>query len=347
MTTNIGNSNVQEFIGRAAADKANDSLELLVYVQELLPFQKGNLQATTQETVISTDDGSGYAGTLKSSNVITAYYRGDDSVSSYPPSVRKGEEVIVWCFADSSTYYWKASGRSENIRRTDKKMITVNATDDNVSEGGSSDQYGICFNTRYGSDDGSNKGIKIWTSNALGEKYRYQIDINTDAGNVSITDDDGNTFKLDSTNTRITMVNKDNSIIDLNKKDIVIACDGDITIMSKSKSISMKAKNDISSEAEEGNISFTADKANIKSEAKQNINFTAMQSITSQSTMNTDITAGTNVNIKATAVVNTNAVSILDTCMNWGLSAGGTSASAQNGNLDFKVNQFNIDKFGG
>lgn len=321
MPVNTGDQHKTEYIGIAAADKADDSTELYVYVQELLPFMQGELAATSVSTqVSSTGNNSNYAGSVNSTNVIKCYYRGDDILSDFPPCVRRGERVVVWNYTDTDTWYWKSEGRNDSLRKTDKKQITINATDANVSDNTSDQQYGVSMDTRYGKGDGGHKGIKIWTSKALGETFAYQIDINTDDGVVMMSDDVGNTLCLDSTNTRVTLKNKDNSLLDLNKENIVLACNQDITIMSKSGNIALKAPQVISTDS------------------GKETTITAGTDIVETATSNVLVNGGTTVTTKT--------IALIDTCTSWVMNAGTTTCTGGAEGLSFKTNKFDIRKMG-
>ena len=324
MSIGTGESTKTEYNGIAAADKANDSVELYVWVQELLPFTKGELKAISVTTPIVTEGNhGGYSGNLNATNVIKAIYRGTNALSSLPPSVRKGESVKVWCYGDTDTWYWDTDGRNENLRRTDRKMFTVNSTDDYISEGGRENTYGIEINTRK---DFGDLGITIYTSNKLGESFRYCLSINTTDGTILLGDDAGNDFSIDSQKKKITLKNGDNSMLQLDKENIILACQGDISIISKTKNIQLSANE------------------NIATRSGRDTSLTANASLSTSSAQDTTISAGAGVNITASAsITNAAGANITDTAAgSWGISYSGGSCSGTGSNLTLSANQLDI-----
>ena len=248
MSTTVGNTKMQEFIGYAAADKAQNSRELLVYPAELLPFLSGEISAKEVENQIRTKGSSEYSGTVKTSTIIKCLYRDETSNRAFPPDIRKGEEVIVYNFGDGNTYYWKSSARNDNARRTETYRVAISGTLKNVAENNDDSTYFFEMDTRR------SHRIRISTSNQDGEQFRYTFCINADKNEVFLGDDKGNQFFIKSDQPRVCMKNVDGSLVDLNVTNIVIA-----------------AKNDISITSTEGNITFTAQKGKMTSYAKKDM----------------------------------------------------------------------------
>lgn len=241
MSVGSRSSNVIEINGIAAADKAHDSRELLVYSPELLPFFTGKLEALEVDNQISTNNSTtgGYQGQLKTTNTITASYRGDNSNRTFPPDIRKGEQVILMNYGDSDQWWWKESGRNDNSRRTETYRVGISGTLENNPEVSDDNSYFLELDTRR------SHRVRISTSNTDGEKHRYLICIDADNSVMFLGDDYGNEIQLDSENKRIRLKNTDNSLVDLNQKNIVIACEQDITLAAKNGKISIQAKGNI------------------------------------------------------------------------------------------------------
>lgn len=240
MSTTIPTPTVVKYHGIAAADKDNDSRELLVYCPDLLPGIDGELEATTIETTVNTTGDKGeYSKPLKTTNSITCYYYESNDLSALPPDVRKGENVQIWNVADTDTWYWEPMGSNSKLRRTERKRISANATLDNVSSGTDDKEYIFEMSTRNA------KYIKIQTSKDLGEAFAYTIMIDADNSKLMVTDDTNNTFVIDSPNKRVTMTNVSKSTVDLFDKNINIGCEGDIVMSAYQGNIYMSAKQNI------------------------------------------------------------------------------------------------------
>ena len=248
MSTTVGNTKMQEFIGYAAADKAQDSRELLVYPAELLPFLSGEISAKEVENQIRTKGTNEYSGTVKTSTIIKCLYRDETSNRAFPPDIRKGEEVVIYNYGDDNTYYWKSSGRNDNARRTETYRVAISGTLKNVAENNDDSTYFFEMDTRR------SHRIRISTSNQDGEQFRYTFCINADKNEVFLGDNNGNQFYIKSDQPRVCMKNTDGSLVDLNMTNIVIA-----------------AKKDISITSTEGNITFTAQKGKMTSYAKSDM----------------------------------------------------------------------------
>lgn len=275
MATPLQESNIRQYYGYAATDKAEGSRELNVYVAELLPFVQGEFNATEIDNEIKTKyKDEEYTSNLTATNTIKCIYRDDNSITTFPPEVRRGEEVIVYCYGDNNTYYWKSTGRNENSRRTDTKRIGISADLSNNGELTDDNTYFIELDTR------KNHWIKLSTSNADGEKYRYNFVINAGGGWCMLADDQGNQFYLETDTPRVCMKNSSESLIDLNDKNILIAAvenitlcsqTGDINFVSQAQNILMKANQNITCASETADIELIANQ-NI-SQAAQNGKF--------------------------------------------------------------------------
>lgn len=309
MSTKSRTTNVVELTGIAVADKEQDSRTLLVYSPELLPFVKGNLTATEVNNEISTQNSTtgGFSSNLKTSNYITASWRGDTSNRTFPPDIRKGEQVTLLNFGDSDQWWWKETGRNDNNRRTETYRIGISGSLENDPDVTEDNSYFIELDTRR------SHRIRISTSAADGEKHRYLICIDADNSNVFIGDDYGNEIQLDSENRRIRLKNTDNSLLDLNRKNIVLACEQDITIMSQSGKISMKAK---------GNIDQITDASQTTS-AKQDIQH----------------------NSSGNHLINTNGNFQTSAGGNYGISFKGSGmCSGGGGSMTFEASRINFNK---
>lgn len=223
-------------VGTAAADLDHGSRELYVYCAQLTPFQDGTLDALETTNDINTVNGSSsYQGSLKTTNCIKCIWKGDGN-NPYPPAIRKGEQVTVYNIGDTDVWYWTTEGRDENQRRLDTKRISVSGSRENVKDNTDDNTYFLEIDTLR------KKLIRLSTSKADGEQFRYQFLIDVDNSCVVIADDDGNSISLETKIPRITLRNKKNSILTLNDESILMACKKDIVIKSEQGSILLQSK---------------------------------------------------------------------------------------------------------
>ncbi len=249
--------------GYAAADKENSSRELYVYCPELLPFLKGKIWATDVSNEIKTvSSKSPYSGTIKTTNCLKCIYRGDETNKTFPPSVRAGEQVIVYNNGDSDTWYWRSTGRNDELRRTETVRFGCNATLDNISTQNDDNQYFIEMDSR------DKQQVRISTSSANKEKFRYTINIDAKSGKICIGDSAENSISIESGVPRVCLKNKDNSMVDMQGKKIVIAADSDITIESKNGKVGISSKDKMIQKTD-STLDVTAkDNMTIKTDAK-------------------------------------------------------------------------------
>ena len=230
----------REYHGVAAADKANDERILYVYSEELLPFLQGEVRAVEHENEIETSGPNGsYSGKLKTSTSIKCLYRDTESNNAFPPSVRRGEQVLIYNLGDSNVWYWKSEGRNDNLRRLDTVRYSVSATRQNTPELDDNNTYFIEMDSR------EKKRIRISTSKADGEKFRYLLLIDPENSMCALSDDDGNIIAIESEIPRVCMKNKLDSMLDLNMENIIMACKGDMTFKTENGSISHYSGKDI------------------------------------------------------------------------------------------------------
>lgn len=224
-------------MGIATADKASGSRDLWVYCPELLPFLSGSISAKEVSNDLKTNTREGTrTSSIKTTNNILCQYRDETTNRAFPPDVRKGEQVVVYCYGDSNQFYWKSAGRNDNSRRTEDYRMAISGSLANNPDQTDDNTYFFEMCTR------SKHAIKISTSNADGEAHRYVLNIDADSSTVFLGDDYGNQIYIDSDKPRVCMKNQKNSLLDLNDENIVMACKKDISILSDSGDIAIVAK---------------------------------------------------------------------------------------------------------
>lgn len=233
----VSTERTKTYMGIAAADKDENSRDIWVYCPELLPFVTGELKAREFETEVSTTDGkSDYSGNIKIANCIKCTYRSTESNRLMPPDIRKGEQVLVTCYSDTNTFYWDTAGVDTATRRTETYRIGVGGTLENNTVLGDDNSYYGEFDTRR------HQHIKLSTSKANGETYRYMLLLSPELSKVLITDDINNSIYIDSEQHHVTLTNTDGSLLNLEAENIVMSCKGNITIDAKEGEIMMHSK---------------------------------------------------------------------------------------------------------
>lgn len=236
----VAKSNIRTYVGIAAADKANDSRELYVYCQELLPFIQGELNATDMEAEVSTSAGDmQFNAQIKTSNSLLCQYRCTSGNNLLPPDVRKGEQVIVTCYSDTNTYYWDTAGVDTATRRTETHRIGVGGTLDNNTILDDTNCYYLEFDTRR------HQHIKMTTSKANEEPFQYTIILSPERRELAVTDDMNNSFLIKSENNQVIITNKNSSFLNIEGDNITMSCKGNIILDAKEGTMNLHSAADM------------------------------------------------------------------------------------------------------
>jgi hypothetical protein len=131
------------------------------------------------------------------------------------PDVRRGENVVLYRFADTDEYWWNTLKNDNKLRRLETVIYSFsNLRKENVEDGPTT-SYWLEVSTHK-------KLMHVHTSKNDGEPYAYDVQINAKEGNLVITDDVGNYIVLDSAEKTIHLQNTLGSYVDINKSDITI-----------------------------------------------------------------------------------------------------------------------------
>lgn len=200
--------------GVVAANKAPSSFEIEVTPMEDLTMVDGELTAnTSKQTAKGTDSAGGaYETTTTQTTTVSATWLPMGSPNRQtPPDVRRGEQVMLYRFADADKYYWVTLRSDLSLRRLETVIFAISAY---AGEG----QYKPDNDSTYVFGFSSQlKRIWLSTSAANYEPYRYQIELDLANGVFSIWDNIDNAIILDSENHIVRMQNADGSFLELNK----------------------------------------------------------------------------------------------------------------------------------
>ena len=328
-TDNRASGNQVCYLGIAATDKAEDSIELEVWPLELLPGSNGNgVEAVAQDNEVTVD---GVTHHVTTANTIRAQWDGD-TVVQFPPMVRKGEQVYLMEYG-TNQWYWKSAGRDDGCRRLDSYRLGVSGSLENNAEITDDNTYFIEMNTRTA------KHIKISTSAADGEEHRYTLLLNAATSEIHLADDYGNQLSIESNTPRVCLKNHNNTLVDLNKDDIFLAAPRNITLISKT--------GDISFVTQSGNINTSATGGDIVSQTDQDITTTC------QANHTTKVNGETKWMSQGSAQFSSNAAFTIQSVSTMTLASGGSlsisftgtgTCTSSGGSLTMKMKQLAIEK---
>lgn len=200
-------------IGYVAENKALSSDIVEVVPIEELTMIDGELSASPQYLDAAGVDGNGsnYHSTVKTSNAIQAKWlklSSSNRISS--PDVRRGAVVMIYQFGDADKYYWTTLTDDKNLRKLETVVWGISATTDESAKFSHDNAY-------YFEISSHTKTVTFHTSQANGEAFGYDIQIDASKGFVVITDTAGNQFLLDSAATKLQMKNSVGSYVDITK----------------------------------------------------------------------------------------------------------------------------------
>jgi len=173
-----------------------------------------------------------------------------------PPDVRRGEQVMIYQFADSDgDYYWNTLRNDLSMRKLETVVYAISGTQAEGAAVDASSSYVMGISSHQ-------KKLWITTSKANGEPFAYGVTFDLAAGNIMINDDIGNYFTLDSQNHILHLQNAEGSFIDLNKEILSIFTGDQINLKTNAFSIntqtySLNATTSITSDTPASTIKST------------------------------------------------------------------------------------------
>lgn len=140
------------------------------------------------------------------------------------PDVRRGEKVAIYRMANSDHFFWDTAVNDSNTRRLETAVFAYSGTKKEDEPLSDKNSYTQGVSTH-------NKLVNlIHTSQANGEKFGYDVNVDTDKSVVTIKDNVGNRIILDSSQTLIHIINQRGSEVKLDKGQITIKAPESITI---------------------------------------------------------------------------------------------------------------------
>lgn len=205
-------------LGTVAANKLRGSHVIEVTPIEKLPLLDGEITDHVEELTIDGQSSTGaYSTKVKTSATIQAtWYPGENTNRRNAPDVRRGEIVNILQFADDMTqFYWTTLTDSFHLRRLETSTVALSGDPDNPP----SEDLSNCYVFESSTHDGL---VRLRTSQANGEPYAYDVEINTKAGTVTITDNANNYIHINSNQDLIDLTNGRGTFLRLNADDMEI-----------------------------------------------------------------------------------------------------------------------------
>lgn len=188
--------------GQVAANKprhegSGPCVMLEVFPQEKFTMSAGEITDNVETINVKGQDANGkaYEGKIETKPSITCMWLpiGEPNRVT-PPDVRRGEQVIIYRYADTQYYFW--SSAFNNLIR---KLETVTHWYSGIPEDGKSAPTEKTSENGYIVEVSTHdKHILITTSKLNGEKCRYTVALDTANGKFNLEDDLGNELELDS-----------------------------------------------------------------------------------------------------------------------------------------------------
>lgn len=206
-------------IGLVAANKALNSKEIEVCPVEELPMLDGELSDATQLHQASGVNASGqdYSSQVKMANSIKAMWLPFcDAQRLTAPDVRRGETVVIYQIADADRFYWTTLKNDNKLRKLETVVWAFSGTKKEGDDLTPETSYFFEVSTHK-------KLITLHTSQADGEAYGYDIQINPKESKIVIIDTAGNKLFLNTPEQQWHVENSAGAFVDITKKVITIS----------------------------------------------------------------------------------------------------------------------------
>jgi hypothetical protein len=202
-------------VGRVAENKLLSEHVIWVTPVEHLPMLDGELKKEPQPLDIKglDKDDNEYQMELTFDNVVPAHWLPMGSNRQTSPDVRRGERVLIWRYADADRFYWTDMGLDQPLRKLETVRHVYSATQEEDTEVSADNHY-------YAEVSTHNKTLTLHTSQANDEPFSYDIQIDTEKGQLTVTDNDGNYLHLDSKAMLWHIHNKEGTEVKLDKQEI-------------------------------------------------------------------------------------------------------------------------------
>lgn len=179
-------------LGIVTVNKDRGSDLIKVSPTEDLPFLSGNLAQYKTNYQVNSPDSKGVQRSNKlegEASIVAKWLSFGVSNRNSAPDVRAGETVVLFRFADTDEYYWTTIFREPSVRRQETVLYTYGNLPNGNQAWNKDSSYWFEISTH-------DKHIQLHTTKSDGEKYEYDIKLDTDNGSLIIADDAGNSISL-------------------------------------------------------------------------------------------------------------------------------------------------------
>ncbi|MNG47114.1 hypothetical protein D3C79_49810 [compost metagenome] len=237
-------------VGTVTATKETDSDEIMVYCPFLFPQAEGRMSANAEQVERVSKNAYNEevrSVTLKSNSIPAVWKKMDDSNRISSPDVREGTPVAIYHIAGQNQYYWTLDGVNPNTLRMETVMYGWNANPE-VEENGDYDVdnfYIFAIDTRSGL-------VQFRTSERNGEASKFDIQINTKDGTITIGAKNHSMLNLNDVDHSFTYTNEEGALLRIEKKEGTLYLPDRLSIFADN-TFNLKTKQ-INIQAEEANI---------------------------------------------------------------------------------------------
>jgi hypothetical protein len=228
-------------IATVAANKPLDSVFIEATPQEDMPMLSGQLtdNVATYEAKGVDSQGQSYQDAMASTATVKAEWLPMGSSNRMtPPDVRRGEQVVLYRFADQDKYYWTTFKDDMKLRKLETVIYAWSGTTDESQDTTAATSYFFEISTHR-------KLVTFHTAKANGEPCTFDLQFNTGEGTFQLQDDIGNFFYFDAINRVIQMQNVDGSLFVLNQKNVKIVAPEMWEVQAKNGKITIGEQMDI------------------------------------------------------------------------------------------------------
>ena len=237
-------------VGTVTATKDSNTDEVMVYCPFLFPQAEGRLVANAEKVERTSKNAYNEevrSVTMKSNSVPATWKKMDDSNRISSPDVREGTPVAIYNIAGQNNYYWTLDGVNPNTYRMETVLYGWNANPE-VEENGEFDVdnfYILAIDTRSGL-------VQFRTSERNGEASKFDIQINTADGTITIGAKNHSYFCINDVEHSITYTNEEGSLFRVEREEATLYLPDKFSIFAD-KTFNLKTKK-INIQAEEADI---------------------------------------------------------------------------------------------
>ena len=237
-------------VGTVTATKETNTNEIMVYCPFLFPQAEGRMSASAEQVERTSKNAYNEevrSVTLKSNSIPAVWKKMDDSNRISSPDVREGTPVAIYHIAGQNQYYWTLDGVNPNTFRMETVLHGWNANP-NVDENGEFDVdnfYIFAIDTRNGL-------IQFRTSERNGEASKFDIQVNTMDGTITIGAKNHSMLNLNDVDHSFTYTNEEGALLRIERKEGTLYLPDKLSIFADNK-FNLKTK-EINVQAEEANI---------------------------------------------------------------------------------------------